>query len=111
MSGLRAEQKMSLDIQNKFCYFVGFVIAVVLSEYLPFQRGLETTRWSEKKCLETRERYKNVTQSKMIYWTFIIEHLYLVDYVHTMGDTDKTSIWNGKFDETYSREVIWLKNK
>lgn len=48
MSGLRAEQKMSLDIQNKFCYFVGFVIAVVLSEYLPFQRGLETTRWSEK---------------------------------------------------------------
>lgn len=37
MSGLRAEQKMSLDIQNKFCYFVGFVIAVVLSEYLPFQ--------------------------------------------------------------------------
>lgn len=44
MSGLRAEQKMSLEIQNKFCYFVGFVIAVVLSEYLPFQRGLETTR-------------------------------------------------------------------
>lgn len=33
MSGLRAEQKMSLEIQNKFCYFVGFVIAVVLSIY------------------------------------------------------------------------------
>ena len=35
----------------------------------------------------------------------------MVGYVHRTGDSDKTSKWNGKFDETDIRVVIWYKNK